>query len=252
MASIRQLFRRDMLAFWRDYPGKMIDMLSFFITNTVVFGYFVPTSTQYGAFFVIGAIVSFGLIEIAGKVSVLLADIEGERAISHSLVLPLRSEVLFIYIGFFWALNSLILAVVLFPLSKLLLWNQLDLGKIDYLRFIIIFFAGNLFFGFFALWLTSILRGIGGLGGLWARVIGPMWMFGCYFYSWKTVYALSPTFAYLHFLNPMVYIMEGSRSAAFGPEGYLPYWFCLVALAFFILAFTAHAIYRLKKRLDCI
>ncbi len=254
-SAVFQLFKRDMVSFWRTYPGKMIDILSFFTTTAIVFGYFMPSGegmANYGVFIIIGAIASFGLIEIVGKVSLLLADIEGDRTISQSLILPLKSEMLFGYIGCYWALNSTLLSLLLFPLSKILLFHQFDLSKISYLRFIAIYLSGNLFFGFFSLWLTSMLRGIDGVGGLWARVINPMWMFGAYFYSWESAYKVSPLVGYLHFINPMVYIMEGSRAAALGQEGYLPFWFCLVMVWIFIFACAFHAISKLKKRLDCV
>lgn len=209
-------------------------------------------SSDYGPFLVIGAIASFGFIQVAAKVSVFIADLEGERTISHFLILPVNSASIFIYMGFFWGVVSFLLSILLFPLGKLLLFTQLDLSKISYIRLIPIFISANLFYGFFSLWIASLVTKISGLDWLWARVIGPMWMFGAYFYSWEAVFKLSPIIAWVNLVNPIVYIMEGVHAAALGQRGYLPFWLCFLVIWFCIICCTTHAVFRLKKRLDCI
>lgn len=250
-----QLLKRDLKAFWREYPGKLFDTAFLLFTNIIVFAYFMTdewVQPGYGPFLLVGAIASFGLIEIIGKVSVFIGDLESERTISQSLILPIRTEMVFIYIAIFWALSSLLLSFLLFPLGKLLLYDRFEIMKMSFIRLIPIYISSNLFYGFFALWLSSILKGMGGISGLWMRFINPMWMFGAYFYSWKGVYELSPVIGYISLINPMVYIMEGMRAAALGQQGYLPYWICLVVIWVFIFGCSFHAIHRLKKRLDCL
>lgn len=250
-----QLMRRDTLTFRREYPEKFFDTCIVFFTNILVFAYFMPNeglSKTYGPFVLVGAIASFGLIEIVGKISLLLSDIEGERTISHTLIMPIKAAWVFCYIALFWALTSALLAAPLFPLGKLLLWNRFDLTKISYLRFLLIFISSNLFFGFFALWLSSILRGIKSLNSLWLRIIVPMWMFGSYLYSWQAAYHLNPIIGYVSLANPMIYVMEGSRAAVLGQEGFIPFWISLLTLWAFTAACGVHSIFRLKKRLDCV
>lgn len=250
-----QLLRRDLLIFKRDYWSKFLDMFIIFATNVIVFGYFMPgegLSTQYGAFLLIAAIGSFGLIEIVGKVALVLSDLEGDRSISQLLIMPIRSELIFLYMVLFWAISSMTLSILLFPVGKLLLWSRFDLGAISYLRLCGIFLMGNLFFGSFALWLCSIVPGMSGLNALWLRYVVPLWMFGTYFFSWETAYSTHPIIGTLLLINPIVYVIEGMRAAALGQSGYLPYFVCIGALALFIFACTTHAIKRLKKILDCI
>jgi ABC-2 type transport system permease protein len=250
-----QLLKRDLTIFKRGYWGKLFDMVIIFATNVLIFGYFMPgegLSANYGPFLLIAAIGSFGLIEIVGKVAFLLNDIEGERAISQLLIMPIRSELVFIYMGVFWALSALFLSLFLFPIGKLLLWTRFDLTAISYVRLIPIFLTGNLFFGSFALWLTSVIPGISSLNTLWARYIIPLWMFGSYFFSWETAYQLNPVIGTLLLINPVVYVIEGMRAAALGQVGYLPYWVSLLVLWGFIFLCTTHAIKRLKKTLDCV
>lgn len=250
-----QLLKRDLLAFKREYLTKLFDTCCLFFTIVIVFCYFMPQEgvrEGYASFFLIGAIASFGFVEIVGKVGTLMADLQGDCTLSHTLILPIRTEMVFIYIGLQWALTSALLSIFLFPFGKLLLFNGFDLSLISYPKLIYMFVTINLFFGYFALWLASVIKDVGGLTSLWLRYINPIWMFGAYFYSWQASYALSPVIGAITLINPMVYVMEGMRAATLGQAGYLPYWLCLIMLWGFIGACTWHAINRLKKRLDCV
>ena len=250
-----QLLKRDLAIFRRDYWSKFFDMFVIFANNVLIFSYFMKgegLSDSYGPFLLIAAIGSFGLIEVVGKVALFLSDMENEKAISQILIMPIRAAGVFIYIALFWAISSSMLAALLFPIGKLLLWNRFDLTLISYTRLIPIFLTSSLFFGSFALWLSSVIPGLTNLNTLWLRYIVPLWMFGAYFFSWKTAYELHPTIGTILLFNPMVYVMEGMRAASLGQEGYLPYWVSLIALWGFIFACMTHAIKRLKKRLDCV
>ncbi len=251
----RQLLLRDLTIFKRDYWNKFIDMAIVFANNVLIFGYFMGSeglSQSYGPFLLIAAIGSFGLIEVVGKIALFLSDMEGDKAISQILIMPIPSTLVFIYMAAFWAISSGVLAILLFPLGKLLLWTRFDLGAISYLRLIPIFIASNLFFGAFALWLSGAISGLSNLNALWLRYVVPLWMFGTYFFSWKDAWQVHPIFASFLLLNPIVYVIEGMRAATLGQEGYLPYWVSLLAIIAFTLACTTHAIHRLKRRLDCV
>lgn len=252
---VLQLLRRDLLRFKRDFWGKMIDTSSLLLTNLIVFGYFMPQlglQSNYGPFMLISAIASFGFFDTVGKVSSLISDIDGDRTISYTLTLPIPSWLTFVYIGIYWALNSALITIWLFPLGKLVLFNQFHLSQISYWKLIPIYLSLNLFYGFFSLWLTSMLKNISDVGILWVRVINPLIMFGAYFYSWKAVYAFSPLIGYLNLLNPVVYAMEGMHAAALGQEGYLSFWICLPLLWLFTIACAWHGTRRLQQRLDCV
>lgn len=250
-----QLLRRDLLAFRREFGTKFFDTLILFFTNVVVFGYFMQLEgahAGYAAFFVVGAIASFGFVEIVGKVGVLMADLQGDKTISHTMVMPIKTEWVFCYIGVSWAMTSALLSIILFPVGKLLVFQGLDLSNISYWRLVIMFITINCFFGFFALWLSGVLKDISSLNSLWLRYIAPMWMFGGYTYSWEAAYQMNHIIGTVSLINPMLYVMEGMRAAMLGQAGYLPFWGCFFALWGFIVVCTWHAIRRLKKRLDCV
>src|SRR5262245_33235088 len=122
-----QLLRRDLMIFRRSYWEKFIDMVIVFLVNVLIFSYFMSgqgIASSYGPFMLTSAIATFGLIEVVGKISLLLSDIEGERAITQLLLMPVRSGAIFIYTAFFWALSSILLSLLLFPVGKLALWTR--------------------------------------------------------------------------------------------------------------------------------
>ncbi len=255
IAVMAQLLRRDLISYKRGFLGKLFDTAFLLFTNLVVFGYFMSQyglGGSYGPFILIGAIATFGFFDVVGKVYELISDIEGERKISYTLTLPISSRMVFIYIAIYWAINSALITLPLFFVGKLILFEQFDLAKISLVRLIPMFITINLFYGFFSLWLSSILKNLGEVAALWIRVVNPLWMFGAYFYAWSAIYALSPMVAWIDLINPLVYVVEGMRAASLGQEGFIPFWICFCALWIFILIFSSSGIRRLQKRLDCV
>ena len=208
--------------------------------------------STYGAFILIGAITSFGLFDTVGQVGEMIFDMEGDRTITFTLSMPVPYWVVFGQIAIKWTINNLLLCTPLFFVGKILLWDQFDLTKIHYGKLILIFITTSLFFGFFSLWLTGVIQKIKNLASLFLRFINPIFMFGGYFFTWESSFALSPYIAYALLINPMIYAMEGMRAACLGQEGYLPFWYSLLALWIFNIVLGFHAMNRLKKRLDCI
>jgi len=250
-----QLIRRDLLIFRREYAGKITDMLITFVVWTVVFGYFVPemgANSDYGLFIMIGAIASFGIFDIIGVSSGLITDIQGDRTISYLLLLPISSTAIFCYIAISWALQSMMITLPLYFVGKVLFWNQFDLSKITWHQLILAFITINTFFGFFALWIVSSLHKVKNLSRIYFRFLNPLFLSGCYFYTWDIAYNISPAIGYLSLLNPFCYVMEILRAAVIGPKDYLPFWFSFAALWAFIFACSRNATRRLQKLLDCV
>lgn len=255
LATVYYLILRDFHVFKEDFWGRFIDIAILLFTTVLVFSFFLPSyglESGYGPFILIGVISGFGFFEVMGKVSTVIADLEGDRTLLYTLTLPIPSWLVFVYMGVSWSLLSSILSLFLFPLGKLVLYSQFDLSKISFIKLPLMFLISNLFFGFFALWLSSVFKKMSRLTHLFVRVINPMYMFGGYMYSWYSVYAFSPAIAYLHLFNPLLYVMEGMRAATLGQMGYLPFWFSFVALSLFTLVIAWDAVRRMKRRLDCV
>lgn len=250
-----QLMRKDLLQFWRIYPGKFFDTCFLFLTNITVFGYFMPQlgmPSAYGPFILVGAIASFGLFDIIAQVGEIIFDIEGDKKITFVLAMPLPYRLVFIQLAVKWALNTLILCTPLFLVGKLILWDNFSLSGIHLGRLVLIYPTICLFFGFFSLWLIGIIKKIQSLSSLFLRVVNPLFMFGGYFYTYSAAQSLSPLVGYASLCNPMIYVMEGMRGACLGQQGYLPFWGCFFALWGFILTLGSFGIVSLKKRLDCV
>ncbi|MEI6241906.1 MAG: ABC transporter permease [Chlamydiota bacterium] len=249
-----ELIRREMYLFFKEFTSRIIDISIVLASNVLVFGYLMSKmglNTSYGAFILVGAISSFGLFITISRATVLAQD-ANDKKISNFLILPISSSAVFISIAFSWALQTSILSLCLFPLGKLLLWNKFDLSHFSIIKFVLMFISTNLFYGFFALWIASFVTNLRDTSWLWCRVINPLFMFCGYYYSWQAVYELSPAIGTLHFLNPLLYVLEGTKAAILGQTGYLSFWICLFAVCSFGTLFACHAISRFKKQLDCV
>jgi len=250
-----QLFRQDLIKIRREFLGKLIDSASVLFCFLVVFGYFMPSyglTTDYGPFLLVSSIASFGFFGTVGKVFKLITDIEGDRTISYTLTLPIPSWLVFIYTGFVWAIDSALVSLCLFPIGKLILFNQFDLSNISWIRVIPMYITMNLFYGFFSLWLASTLKNLGSIEHLWIRVINPLIMFGAYYYSWDAIYQISPMIALIDLINPIIYVMEGMRTASLKAPSSIPFWICLTTVWVFIIACAWQGTHRLLRRLDCV
>lgn len=253
MRIFLQLIRRDLVVFRKLYIGKLIDSLIMFAAFTVVMGYFLPLmgmASNYGIFAMVGSIASFGIFEILGLSGLLITDMNGDRTISYLLLLPLRSAWIFCYFAVSWAIQSSLIALPLYFVGKLLLWDQFDLSNITWFRLIVAFITTNLFIGFFALWITGALNKIRDLGRIYFRCINPLFLLGCFFFSWHVAYKLSPSIAYIILFDPLTYIMESMRSAIIGSKDFIPFWWSVLALWGFIILCGWHGMRRLKKHLD--
>ena len=180
-----------------------------------------------------------------------LADVSGDNALSYMLVMPLSPILVFIELITYWAASTAVLGIIMIPLGKLILWNEVILMDISWARFIPAFFTSCMLFGAFALWLISVIQRIEEVASLWFRVINPLFMFGTYFFSWYDGFKQNAIIGYIMLINPLVYAMEAIRAAALGQSDYIPFWASMLAMWTFIAFFILHANYKLKKWLDC-
>lgn len=251
----KMLIVRDMQVFKKVFLGKQIDTIIWVIITIFVNGYLmtqVGVQEGYGAFILIGAIVSMSFFQIYPHVFGFCADLLGSKNITYDLILPIPAYFIFIKQALIYALRSMCMSLLVLPLGKLILWSNCDLSSVAWLKLLGIFISANVFFGFFTLLAAAFIKDFDALGHLWPRVTYPMWFLGSYLISWQTTYSVSKWIACFTLLNPVVYAMEGMRSAAFGGEGYLPYWLCLGMLWIFSIIAGWIGIKHLSKRLDVV
>ena len=247
-----QLVRRELYLFFKNFPNRLIDISVVLFAWVVVFGYLMANSglkSSYGAFILVGSIASFGLFETIHRSTFLAQDVTDKKITSY-LILPIPSSYVFVSIAVSWAICTAVLTLCLFPLGKLILLDKFDLSHISLIKFGLIFIVSNLFYGFFAMWISSMVTNLRNISWLWCRVIHPLYMFCGFFYTWQSAYELAHWVGYLHLLNPLLYILEGTKASILGQSGYLPYWICFCALWIFTGFFAFDGIRRFKKRVD--
>lgn len=244
------LIEKELFLFFKGFRGKVIDSSILLFSSVAVFSYFMNSSgldANYGTFFFVSSIASFGLYEVLWKATVLAQEIL-DKKIQNYLILPLRACSVFVTIAISWSITLILQVGILIPIGKLMLFNRLNLSNFVSVKFLLIFIVANLFYGFFALWIASLIKDLRTLSWIGSRVILPLMMFSCYYYSWQSVYEMSRPLSYLQLLNPLVYAVEGTRAAVLGQTGFLNYWVCLGVLLSVMSIMLFDGIFRLRRR----
>ncbi len=248
----KQLLAADLIIFYESLKDKLVNLFIWVGITLVVMGYIMPAFglTNFGPFQLAGLIASAGLFEVYPSAMSLVQDFSGDRIISYHLTLPLPSWLVLIKTITYYALNALTLSLCVIPMGKLVLWNQFDLTAVSWPHFLFFMVLVSVFYGVFTLWIASRAESIEKMGNVWMRFIFPMWFLGGFQFSWKALYSVFPALGYVGLINPMTYVMEGTRATVLGPSGYLPFWVTALAVLICILGFGYNAIKRIKRRLD--
>lgn len=249
----KQLVAEELVVFKEVFFDKIVNLAIWVSIVAGIFGYIMPEfglAADYGSFQLASLIASAGLFEIFPSVMTLLSDIEGDRVISYQLTLPLPSWMILMKKATYYAINSLTLAICVTPIGKLVLWNQFDVTKIRIIPFILMLIVVSIFYGTFTLWLTARAKNMAAIGNVWMRFLFPMWFLGGFQFSWAVLYKISPTLAYINLINPMTYVMEGTRAALLGQQEFISVWICILALGIFSILSGWYATIKLKQRLD--
>src|SRR3989338_4175356 len=208
------LVRRDMRVFWPTFSDRFINAIIWIVLTIIIFQYIFPQlgmPQDYAVFMACGNAMSWGLFEVMGNVAILVSDLIGPKKIEYDLTLPLPQWLVFIRIAISNALQAMVIAIFVLPISKLILWNYFSLANMSWIKFSIIFVVGNIFYGLFSLWLASVTKDMEGLNNIWSRIIFPLWWLGGYQFSWHTMNKMSPWFASVALFDPLVYAFEGVR-----------------------------------------
>jgi len=248
-----QLIQTDLKIYRKSIVSQMINMACWVTTIILTAAYVLPQlgmQAGYGAFIAVSSIATLALFDSFGNIAMFLADLEGNRTITFPLTLPLPTWMVFIGHGFFVTIKITVLTLMVLPIAKLLLWNNLDLSHMSIWKTILMTFSIQLFSGFYCLFMISIVTSMQHVMKVWMRFIFPLWFFGGSQFSWMTLNKFLPSLSYAALANPFLYGMEGIHSAVLGQEGYLPFWGCIAALWLVSGLFGLIAVKKLKKRLD--
>ena len=247
------LIHRDLWIFSSQLKDRVINALIWVIITIWVMQYIMPEMglAHFGAFMAISNIASSGFWEVTENVAKFIADLEGEKTISYYLTLPLSPNLVFIKIAITNAIQAMIICCIMFPMAVFVVGSDFNYAHVAWGKTLVLFVLAHLFYGFFSLYLCTVVTSMDKLSNLYMRYTFPMWFLGSYQFTWAAFYKTFPVLACINLLNPMTYCMEGLRDATLGTQGSLSFGVCSVALILFILFFGWFGIHSLKKRLDC-
>lgn len=252
-STIFYLLKSEFKIFFQTIHDKFIDLFIWVIITAGVTIYLLPAfgiQASYGAFTIASMAASAGLFEQFSSATQLIGDLEGDNITSYYLTLPMPSWMVFgAYMGFY-AFNSAILTIGVLPVSKLLFWQHLDLSHFSPLKYVLMLMLTAFFYGSFTLWIVGKVDSLQRIGSVWMRFIYPLWFLGAFQYSYAALEQLNPYLAYASLVNPLVYIMEGTRAAVLGQQGYLNFWLCAGMTILFTVLCAADGIRMIKRRLD--
>ncbi|MBA3752341.1 ABC transporter permease [Candidatus Dependentiae bacterium] len=248
------LIWRNLRKIKKDFFNNVIDALIVPAGFIIISGYILPymgMPSNYGSFMMASTLMLMCYSSTSWRgASNLITDLEGDKAISYELTLPLPSWLIFFKYSCAYALDAICLNILTVPMGKLLLWNQFSLEHFSLFKFCIMYITVNLFFGCYSVWVASWVDGIAGFSRFWLRYGSQILFFSGYQFSWLILNKALPNFSYINLINPFVYAFEGARAALLGQEGSLNFWVCMGMLWLFIVFFTLMFIRYFKKKLD--
>lgn len=249
----KNLLVTDLIIYKKIFAAKFIDYaLQVSILNSIT-AYIMPAFgliKSYGLFDFAGILAVIGLWEIYPDVAQQLMDLENNAHTSYQLTLPLPTWLVWLKTASFFTLKSIGLTLCMLPIGKIILWDRFDLWLVNPLQLTIIIILGSMFYSALTLWAVSNIKHMGLLGKLWNRYLFPLWILGCFQFSWSVLHNLFPTASYFILINPLTFATEATRAAIIGQPGFLPFWYCIAALLSFTIVLWWHSLRQLKKRLD--
>ncbi|HSW75593.1 MAG TPA: hypothetical protein VLG50_00970 [Candidatus Saccharimonadales bacterium] len=255
MQTFLTVLIRDARVFKQHIVGRMIDACVWAGASLYVAQYVLPKfgiDHKYASFLMLGNLAVWGMFEVGTNMAIILGDLQGTNSLSYYLTLPLPSQWIFIRLALMDTYRSIIPTLLMIPVGKLILLDNISLRVINYPKLFLAWILSHLFFGFFGLFLSSITPNFEYITTIRQRFIFPLWFLGCYQFSWYMLYEANPTLAYINLLNPVVYIMEGMRGAACLPIQTLPFSLCMLVTGFMTIVFAYLGIRSFQKRVDCL
>jgi ABC-2 type transport system permease protein len=249
------LIRTHFASIKNQFADMIINLYIWTFCSLVIMGYIMQSfglDANYGCFQLAGIIGTTGLFEIYHNVTKQVMDFDGDKTISYYLTLPTKPWIVFGSFAVFYSLVGIVLSFFVLPFGKLVLYNSFSLGNVSWLKALGMVIVSNVFFSILSLAIVTHVGTISKMRNVWTRFIFPLWILGGFQFSWAVAYTISPVFAYALLLNPVVFIMEGSRAALLGQAGFLRWELCFSALIAYATICWFYMYYRMRKLLDIV
>lgn len=251
-----QLLKIDLYVLFKDIKSTVLDTSVWITLSTFCNGYIFPhlgVGSSYGAFLVIGHLVSNGFFMCFYAGISIAGDINGDKVVGYELTLPLPAWMVFLKKALAWCAKALVVSILILPLAKVILMSRLDFSQFSILKFLLSFGLVNLFCSFMSIFTASIVDDLLSTGRVWVRYIYPFWYLGGTIFPFKVVYQSFPWLGMVLLLNPVTYATELIRASILGVDSYLiPFWISAAILSLFSLLLFLFGFFRLKCKLDFI
>ena len=253
---VLQLIKVDLFAYTASrYLNELIDSFFWTAVTLLVSGKLLSTfgmKAGFGIFVAAGIPTTRCLFQVYPRATATIIDLMSNKAITYELTLPIPTWLVFVRIICSSFIRNLLLSVPALPFCLLLTWDEFQPAVFCASKFAIILCLSALCCSTLGLVLASIVTDCEQLSSAWNRILSPMWMLGCFQFSWTNIALKMPWLGYFILANPITYAMEGTRVAILGQPGFLPFWNCVGALIMFSLAFGYIGVTNMQKRLDCV
>jgi len=246
------LMRTDLKLLLTQLKDKAIDALLWGGMTLIVMAHVMPALglKNFGLFQAATIFIGVVGFEIYHQLFLLVMNIEHRQHLFYLFTLPVPIWVVFLQKIVFYTVNGLILSLLMIPLSKIILWNQMDLTTIAWGYLLIIFVVTCFFFSCFLLLLVSHAQKTDQVEHLFMRLMFPLWFLGGFQFSWKTVYDLNHYVGYVGLISPYTYAHEAARVSVLGQNGFLPFWICNTVLLVGSVVFGTIGYWGIKRKLD--
>jgi ABC-type multidrug transport system permease subunit len=247
---------------WRDTYVYLKDIhthiINYVILAPIILGfcfaylqkniYFGTQEIERGTCLFLGSITA-PLLYLAFKIMVeLLLDLEGKKFINYQLgILPAR--ILLVQRIVFASLYTFLLTIPYFPVVKLILGNNLATTNASWISFIVLMYVSSLCCASYTMLAMCVLS-VETLGSFWIRVNWVLMNLGGFWVPLAVIKQFSPILGFLAYFNPLLYMMEGTRSTILGTTIFISAFYCMVILLAFSMLFIILSWYFFKKRID--
>lgn len=243
------LAHRDLRLIAQGIKGRLIDGCIIVFLQTLAIGQFLPLLGMPVS--MIAPLYIGTITQVVFSTSFAVAfrhvyDIEKVRFFRYQMSLPIPKTLLFAEYIFSFMLEIFSILIPVFCLGTLLLGSYFPLDQMRMLPSIGMFVLMVFFYSLVFIYLAYSLNYFWFLDNVWVRRLGPMFLLGCTFFTWKQAYNFSPFFGKLFLLSPVTYTHEGMRAALLGQENYLPLWICVTV----IITLSAVLIFLLQRAIN--
>lgn len=253
----KTLFITEFLSLKSIVFNRTLSIYIWSTCNMLVGAYFFPQlgmTNAFGLLSLASCLSVAGLMDGFGNIMDLVIDMTTDRVIYYYATLPIpnwlifavKMSVLFVFYFFY--------TLAILPLGKILIWHELNLLAVNWPLLLIAMILGNAFYASLTVFIASFTKKRTDVSNIWRSCIFPLWFLGGFGFTWNVIYKVSPQFAYIELLNPVIHISEMYRTAILadrlGPL--LNFWFCCTMIIIFTISAGWIGIKRLKRQCDFI